>query len=76
MASRRTLTAQDRALLAEGKEIGGVYIGRGGKGIRPSVWGNPFRIGRDGSREEVVQKFEVLCRKNGKAEEARSLLGK
>lgn len=29
-----------------------VYIGRS------SVWGNPFVIGRDGSREEVIQKFE------------------
>lgn len=28
-----------------------VYIGR------PSKWGNPFKIGRDGSREEVIEKF-------------------
>jgi hypothetical protein len=27
-----------------------VYIGRGGK------WGNPFIIGRDGTREEVIAK--------------------
>lgn len=32
---------------------GAVYIGR------PSRWGNPFQIGRDGSREEVIQKFRV-----------------
>jgi hypothetical protein len=24
---------------------------------RPSMWGNPFEIGRDGSRSEVIQKF-------------------
>lgn len=30
----------------------GVYIGR------PSKWGNPFVIGRDGSRADVVRKFE------------------
>lgn len=24
---------------------------------RPSRWGNPFQIGRDGSREEVVEKY-------------------
>lgn len=30
----------------------GVYIGR------PSKWGNPFVIGRDGSRDDVVRKFE------------------
>lgn len=28
-----------------------VYIGR------PSKWGNPFSIGRDGSREEVIEKY-------------------
>jgi len=31
--------------------VDGVYIGR------PSKWGNPFVIGRDGSREEVVEKY-------------------
>ena len=29
-----------------------VYVGR------PSDWGNPFRVGRDGTREEVIAKFE------------------
>jgi len=29
----------------------GVYIGR------PSKWGNPFSIGIDGTREEVVAKY-------------------
>jgi hypothetical protein len=29
-----------------------VYIGR------PSKWGNPFAIGRDGTREEVILKYE------------------
>ena len=28
-----------------------IYIGR------PSVWGNPFMIGRDGSREEVIRRY-------------------
>jgi hypothetical protein len=28
-----------------------IYIGRGSK------WGNPFKIGRDGNREEVIQKY-------------------
>lgn len=28
-----------------------VFIGR------PSKWGNPFLIGRDGSREEVIEKY-------------------
>lgn len=34
------------------KEPYDVYIGR------PSKWGNPFVIGRDGTREEVVQKYK------------------
>jgi hypothetical protein len=30
-----------------------VYIGR------PSKWGNPFVIGRDGSRDEVIAKYRT-----------------
>jgi hypothetical protein len=33
------------------KEPFDVYIGR------PSKWANPFKIGKDGSREEVIQKY-------------------
>lgn len=29
-----------------------VYIGR------PSKWGNPFVIGKDGTREEVIEKYK------------------
>jgi hypothetical protein len=29
----------------------GVYVGR------PSKWGNPFALGRDGSRSEVIAKY-------------------
>ena len=32
------------------------YIGR------PGVFGNPFIIGRDGTRAEVIKKYEVLAR--------------
>lgn len=28
-----------------------VYVGR------PSKWGNPFALGRDGSRDEVISKY-------------------
>jgi len=28
-----------------------IYIGR------PSKWGNPFTVGKDGNREEVIQKY-------------------
>lgn len=33
-----------------------VHIGR------PSKWGNPFRIGRDGTRQEVVRKYAEYLR--------------
>jgi hypothetical protein len=35
------------------KGITDVYIGR------PSKWGNPFVIGRDGTREEVIAKYAI-----------------
>lgn len=35
------------------KEPYDVYIGR------PSAWGNPFKIGRDGSRADVVKQYEL-----------------
>jgi hypothetical protein len=30
--------------------------------MRPSKWGNPFRIGHDGTREQVVEKYEKYIR--------------
>ena len=33
-------------------EIRGVSI------MRPSMFGNPFKVGRDGSREQVIAKFK------------------
>lgn len=38
------------------KEKYDVYIGRG------SPWGNPFVIGPDGTREEVIKKYEDWIR--------------
>lgn len=34
---------------------GAVYVGR------PSAWGNPFRAGKDGTREAVIAKFEAYA---------------
>jgi hypothetical protein len=34
------------------KEPYDIYIGR------PSAWGNPFEIGKDGNREEVITKYK------------------
>ena len=38
------------------KEHYNMYIGRG------SRFGNPFRIGKDGDREEVIRKYEIYAR--------------
>ena len=35
------------------KEAYDIYIGR------PSIFGNPYIIGEDGTREEVIKKFET-----------------
>lgn len=36
-----------------------IYVGRGPdpRTGEPGEWGNPFRIGLDGSREEVIEKY-------------------
>lgn len=39
------------------KERYDIYIGR------PSKWGNPFIIGKDGTREEVIKKYELWIKK-------------
>ena len=41
----------------EPKPLDAVYVGR------PSKWGNPFRVGRDGNREEVIGLFEAYAMK-------------
>jgi hypothetical protein len=52
---------------------GAVYVGRG----RGSKWGNPFRIGRDGTRDEVIAKYEKWIRRQPQLMEAlRELEGK
>lgn len=30
---------------------------------RPSKWGNPFQIGRDGNRERVIKMYEIHIRR-------------
>jgi hypothetical protein len=46
-----------------------IYIGR------PTIWGNPFRIGKDGTREEVIQKYRDRIM-NSKRPEFRNLARK
>ena len=42
-----------------------VYIGR------PSKWGNPFVIGKDGTRGDVVRKYAEWAEANGLREQAK-----
>lgn len=48
-----SLTVQQELALRRGELEGFVYIGR------PSKWGNPFAIGKDGNREEVIEKYRT-----------------
>jgi len=56
MSSFGNLTEKPIRIVHCKKEAFDTYIGR------PSVLGNPFIIGRDGSREDVVAKFEEYAR--------------
>ena len=48
-----------------------IYIGRG------SIWGNPFHIGKDGSRTEVIAKYrEYLLEHKGLMKLLPNLKGK
>jgi len=35
-----------------------VYIGR------PSKWGNPFKVGKDGTRQQVIKKYQRYLMNN------------
>ena len=51
---------------AAGGSIEGVYIGRGGRGGVPrSPWHNPYVLGRDGGRQDVIRKFDAYLRNSG-----------
>lgn len=52
------------------KESCEVFIGR------PSKWGNPFHIGQDGTRQEVIQKYRAWILKSGLLQEVHQLRGK
>jgi hypothetical protein len=43
------------------KEKYDVYIGRAvpRSGLKASVWGNPFVLGKDGTREEIMVKYRA-----------------
>ncbi|KKM25633.1 hypothetical protein LCGC14_1593050 [marine sediment metagenome] len=47
-----------------------IYIGRGSK------WGNPFIIGRDGNREEVIRKYREYIMQSDLLNDLEELRGK
>jgi hypothetical protein len=54
-----------------------VYIGRKTRELQGSIWGNPFQIGRDGTREEVIAKYrEYILSKPALLKQLESLRGK
>lgn len=44
-----------------------IYIGRrlsmGGWSLKESIWANPYKVGKDGTKEEVVEMYEKYIRK-------------
>jgi hypothetical protein len=58
MASKWVVHCKRIAYSAKQDGHGYVYIGR------PSKWGNPFAIGRDGTRDEVIAKYREYLDKN------------
>lgn len=54
-----------------------VYIGRPARGIPGSIWGNPFQIGKHGTRDEVIEKYrEYVLSKPELLGQLESLRGK
>lgn len=47
-----------------------VYVGR------PTKFGNPFVIGKDGNRDEVIRKYEEWFKVNHTLEDLKPLIGK
>jgi len=51
-------------------ELCDVYIGR------PSKWGNPFKVGRDGTRDECIRKYRSWLPGSGRLIDIGDLRGK
>ncbi len=52
MRQRKRILPRVLNLRRDGCPPGAVYCGRG------SPWGNPYIIGRDGTRDQVIRKYE------------------
>jgi hypothetical protein len=54
---RKEVSMNTKLVVNLRKEKYDVYIGRG------SIFGNPFHIGKDGNREEVIEKYKKYFEK-------------
>jgi hypothetical protein len=62
----------------DGLPYGAVYIGRASPRHRlsGSKWGNPFKVGRDGDRAEVIDLYrQLICDTPKLAEDASARAG-
>jgi hypothetical protein len=61
----------------DGVPEGAVYIGRlmPRYGLRGSKWHNPYKVGRDGTREEVIAKYERHLHDSGLIDAVHELRG-
>ena len=76
--SRRKITRQEWASLARGEGVEDIYVGRGGGAskVSRSPWANPFRIGKEGDRCEVINKYRHYAAANFKNEDLMKLDGR
>jgi hypothetical protein len=74
MKKPKVLNRRKHRLLCDCKDrcAKAVYIGR------PSKWGNPYEIGRDGDRDHVIMRYKEYLKKHPELIEAakRELKGK
>jgi hypothetical protein len=77
-AKRRRITRHELELLACGQGLGvnEVYVGRGGRGVPPSAWGNPFKVDKGLSRGQAVEKFKEHFNTTGLSSGVGELVGK
>src|SRR5215217_3682875 len=70
--------AEPKVVSIESGEPYDVYVGRGkrGTGLKKSKWDNPFVVGKDGTQDEVVEKFEHYLRASPLMAELPEIKGK
>ena len=75
---RRKVTQDELDTLAKGGNLkeGMLYVGRGGRGVPPSKWRNPFKIGPDGTRAEVLRLFRAHFQDKSMIKDIGELAGK